>query len=180
MRSSLLVVVALALVTPDGLQAQRPDLLAGLDSIRVAVEPLSPAGQNAGLSEEALKSAVELRLRETGIPVSADGTGILYVDLNVVAVADSDGYAFSQRLTLNEMVFLVRHATDMYFDYSPVDQPRTLGDFVLNQPRLVASTWETVGRAGTTPSDNAAEFMRDRVLEDVDAFAHDYLEGNPR
>ena len=179
MRSCLLVVV-LALVTPDGLRAQRPDLLAGLDSIRVTVEPLSPAGQNAGLSEESLRAAVELRLRETGIPVSQDGVSILYVDLNVVAMADSDGYAFSQRLTLNEMVFLVRHATDVYFDYSPVDQPRTLGDFVLNQPRLVASTWETVGRAGTTSPDDAAEFMRDRVLEDVDAFASDYLNGNPR
>ena len=180
MRSFLFVVVALTLVAPDGIQAQRPDLLAGLDSIRVAVEPLSPTGQNAGLSQESLKTAVEMRLRETGIPVSQDGTSLLYVDLNVIAMADSDGYAFSQRLTLNEMVFLVRHATDVYVDYSPVDQPRTLGDFVLNQPRLVASTWETVGRTGTTPPDNAAKFIVDRVLEDVNAFASDFLDGNPQ
>ena len=95
-------------------------------------------------------------------------------------MADVEGYAFSQRLTLNEMVFLVRHATDVYFDDSPVDLPRTLGDFVMNQPRLVASTWETVGRAGTTSPDDAGAFMRDRVLEDVDAFVDDYLAGNPR
>ena len=180
MRSWLLAVGVLVLAHAALLQAQRPDLLAGLDSIRVAIEPLSPAGQNAGLSEASLKTAVELRLQQNGIHVTEESVGVLYVDLNVVAMADIEGYAFSQRVTLNEMVFLVRHATDVYFDDSPVDLPRTLGDFVLNQPRLVASTWETVGRTGMTSSDDPGAFMRDRILEDVDAFVSDYLGGNPR
>ena len=180
MRSWLVALGVVVLLNSHLLQAQRPDLLTGLDSIRVAVEPLSLAGKNAGLSEESLKTAVELRLRKTGVPVSEEAVGVLYVDLNVVAMADVEGYAFSQRLTLNEMVFLVRHATDVYFDDFPVDLPRTLGDFVMNQPRLVASTWETVGRTGTTSPDDAGAFMRDRVLEDVDAFVDDYLAGNPR
>lgn len=180
MRSWPIALALLVLVNSHLLQAQRPDLLAGLDSIRVVIEPLSQAGKNAGLSEQSLKADIELRLRETGTPVSEEAVGVLYVDLNVVAMADVEGYVFSQRLTLNEMVFLVRHATDAYFDDSPIDLPRTFGDFVMNQPRLVASTWETVGRAGTTSSDDAGAFMRDRVLEDVDAFVDDYLAGNPR
>ena len=81
MRSWLVALGVVVLLNSHLLQAQRPDLLTGLDSIRVAVEPLSLAGKNAGLSEESLKTAVELRLRKTGVPVSEEAVGVLYVDL---------------------------------------------------------------------------------------------------
>ena len=66
MRSSLLVLGVLV-VFPSAALAQQPDVLAGLGSVKVLVEGLSQAARDVGLSEEGLKTAVELRLRQSGI-----------------------------------------------------------------------------------------------------------------
>ena len=63
MRFWLLAVGVLVIAFPASTQAQRSDVLEGIESVGVLIEGLSQAASDAGLSKEALTTAVELRLR---------------------------------------------------------------------------------------------------------------------
>jgi hypothetical protein len=109
-RFLLLLVLALPV---SGFSAEieaRP--LRGLKRVYVLIENLSPEATAAGLSQDALRTNVELRLRRMGIQVVPKGTkgaGYVYLQLNFMEIERDTTYAYGGLLSMNEAATLVRN-----------------------------------------------------------------------
>lgn len=139
--------------------AEKRGTLIGLQGANVLIEVLKPEAQKYGLTREALKVAVESRLREHGIrwlsPSQSRFVPTLYVNVNM-AVEESRGWVMvCVNVELHQQVVLLRDL----------------------KTSCTATTWNksalTYGRV-TNPRNITA-----RVTEVVDVFINDYLAANP-
>jgi hypothetical protein len=128
--------------------------LMGLNTVKVAVETLPPGAAKLGLTEEAIQTDVELKLRLAGMRVVntvAFDTEVLYVNVN----ATSDGRAVSIAVELQQGARLLRDPNIMIF---------------------TAVTWST----GSVTIYPTAQFIRDSIKEKVDIFLNAWLSVNPK
>jgi hypothetical protein len=148
---SLVGVCSTALIGGDEDDPSRRSLQ-GIGSLHVVVEQLPEGARQLGLSEESLRTDVELKLRRNGITVTdvKGSQALLYVAVNVVP----GGGAASL--------------------YVAVEQPaRLLCD---DSIYVTATTWSTAG-AVANPE---AKFIRDRVGDLMDQFLNAWLAVNPK
>ncbi len=141
---------------------QQRDSLRGLKGVEVVIESLRPDAQEDGLSEEAIRTAVELILRSKGIRVltrseslSTPATPYLYVKVSTYNHL-SDLYAYAVTVEVMQKVSLAQRPQQM----------------------MSATTWER-GAVGTTGHSNI-RMVIDSVESKVKEFAIDFLAANPR
>jgi hypothetical protein len=131
--------------------------LRGIKAVSVEVGPIKPDVENLGLRREQIQTDVELALRRSGIPVTANlssADGHLFVVVNCTLFSSSKGdVACSLSVELIQDVRLLR------------DPDIT----------SLAPTWKTGAvTVGNTGSANVREDIRDMA----DKFSNDYLEQN--
>jgi hypothetical protein len=141
---------------------QQRDSLRGLKGVEVVIESLRPDAQADGLSQEAIRTAVELILRSKGIQVltrseslSTPATPYLYVKVSTYNHS-SDLYAYAVTVEVMQKVSLAQRPQQM----------------------MSATTWEQ-GAVGTTGHSNI-RMVIDSVESKVKEFANDFLAANPR
>lgn len=175
MKTSWMVALGLlaALVTPvlaadrqliDQVQQAERAALAGITGIEVIVEEMSPDAELQGLTESALRTDVELKLRQAGIRVltrieaqrqAVNSAGLL---LAVgTRLLEKGNYAFAIQLKLDQAVLLQRDPSIIW----------------------VAPTWEVPVMFGTIGAKNLSK-LRDFVRDMVDQFINAYLAANPK
>jgi hypothetical protein len=125
--------------------------LVGLSSVAVVIEDLRAAATEVGLTEEAIRTDVELKLRLAGMRIDPAASEYLYVNVNVVTF----GRAAGIEVELDQPVKLARNPSSM---------------------SLSAATW-SIGSVLTTPT---AQAIRDRVKDQVDMFLNAWLSVNPK
>ena len=175
MRSCLLAVSLFVLAQPSVAQAQSdPGPLTRLKAVRVHVAEYSDA-TIVGLSSESLSTAVELRLRQSGITVDEEGAA-LFVFVSVLDRQVAGAYAYEAEIRLLEGVYALRN---MRADLDPY--PASRREFVerVEENIHTGATWRS-SVLGLAVSNTARTRIRDSVLELVDRFANDYLAANPR
>lgn len=139
--------------------AERGTLI-GLQGVNVLIEVLKPVAQKYGLTREALKIAVESRLREHGIrwpsPSQSPFVPTLYVNVNIAA-EESLGLAMvCVKVELQQQVVLSRDL----------------------KTSCTATTWDKSGL--TYGPVNNLNNVTVSVMEVVDVFINDYLAANPK
>ncbi len=141
---------------------QQRDSLQGLQGVEVVIESLRPDAQADGLSQEAVRTAVELILRSKGIRVftrpeslSMPAAPYLYVKVSTYNHS-SDLYAYAVTVEVMQKVSLAKRPQQM----------------------MSATTWER-GGVGTTGHSNI-RIVIDSVESKVKEFANDFLAANPR
>jgi len=144
-------------LTEEGIKTRR-EPLKGIKDIFVVIEDLPPVAKELGITEESLKTKVELKLRLAGIkiPRSEEKDSpfvILYVKLNIVR--DKNIYAFNMDISLLEIVYIKR----------------------INQ-RRPASIWD-YSHVILTQKDSSS-FIREELKRGLDIFLNDYLAVNPK
>lgn len=137
---------------------ERDDLkglhLRGLSGVDVMIQPLKPEVKKYGLTEDAVKTTVELRLRQHGIKVS-HSPRILHIIVNVFVNEDFNCTA------VNVLVELTRPAV------------------LLFNPKITTSAaiWSK-SNLNLAPLDEITGVMTG-VQTLVDEFINDYLAANP-
>lgn len=137
------------------------DSLEGIPGVQVVIEHLRPEAQAVGLSEREIRTAVELILRSSGIPVlTAEENKATPSGAYIYVVADmvknpSGLYGYSVEVTLRQKVSMV------------------------HRPGLVvfASTWDA-GEAGTVGRQNLGGIVKS-IESCIKRFANDFLTVNP-
>jgi hypothetical protein len=122
---------------------------------------MDPQAERLGLTEDQIKTDVELRLRKAGVRVltkekwvSTPGAPHLFVVINTYIRSDIGLCAYSIRLELNEMVSLARSL------------------------KVIGTIWER-GATGMVGVDKIGG-LRSSVGDQVDIFINDYLAANPK
>ena len=138
MRLTLLAfgVFVLTLAAAHPTTAQQRDKLTGVGPIVVAIESLRSDIRGDGLSEELLRTAVELRLRQNGVPLDEESSNFLYV--SVSSLKDRSGlYAYAFNVELRVLVQVVetkRYVAGQIWNVSSVG---TVGSDNVNRPGFV-------------------------------------------
>ena len=114
----------------------------------------SPEAESDGITEQGLKTAVELRLRQSRIPVVDDSNRILVANVHVFT-REGDSYAYHVGLELYQDVTVTS-----------------------NGVILSAATWDSLSEIGTVGAGNLRDLPR-VALEQVDEFSNAYLAVNP-
>jgi len=171
------IVVATGYVTQVAGEAEQPaktipqlkyvsnqrDALAGLQGVYVAVEEFPPGSERYGLTQKALQTDVELRLRQNDVQVISfeefmkiKSLPYLHVSVTPLINEKFDLAAVSILIELNELAFLVRSPTTC----------------------VRCTTWRenSVWLVGL----NRLSEVRDKVEDLVDVFINDYLAANPK
>ena len=164
------VLAALALLFPtvaSSLDGQGEETLAGLKGVSVYVERIKDEVQRDGLEEGQIRTDVELRLRQAGVPIltkqqSFDSAGSPILDIDVHAVkVTSEGvasfYAYHVHIELNQEVRLVRKPS----------------------LKVHATTWSGGSSVGAIGADQLRS-VRDVVRDQTDQFINAYLAANPK
>ena len=133
--------------------------LAGLTPISVVVEGLSPIAEKSGLTNAALESDVEKRIKQAGISVTSDADAYLYVHVTVADPGAGLPLPYLVEVTLMQEVTLPRGV-----------KTRT--------PLQVPTWW--VNRLGLADSGRLRAAVNDRVTEFVDQFISAYRSVNPK
>ncbi len=142
------------------------EVLVGLDGLEVMVEGLTDKEREGGLTEDALQTYLEMRLRQARIPIlsklewlQSERNPRLY--LNVMAIQTvTGGWTYTLSLEVSQ------YACIGGVKEEPLTHP--CGSF---------TTWD-VGGLYTTP-DNLADSVRGNLAELMDRFLNDYLAVNP-
>lgn len=168
----VLTTMVLGLVTLDSLASAISDdqysreTLRGLLGIGVAVEDLSPDAKKHGLTEERIKTDVELRLRTAGIKVLTDeerlktpGSPYLYVNVGTMNVGTRGNHG------LYSIALMVDLVQEVSLERNP-------------SIKTLASTWRS-GGVGAVGELNLSQ-IRGAVKDKVDEFINAYLAVNPK
>ena len=139
-------------------QAERVSLT-GLTTLSVVVEDLAPVAQKNGVTQAALESEVERRLRQAGISITSDADAYLYVHVIVAEPGSSLPLPYVIDVALMQEVTL----------------PRGLK----TRTPLQCQTW-WVNSLGLTGPDRLRAAVGDRVNEFVDQFIRAYRSVNPK
>jgi hypothetical protein len=159
-----------ALVLPIAKADDDPELtrpsLKGLRWIRVSIRLASTNDlKGFGVTEDTLRTDVELKLREAGLPITSDadvlkrGGAFLCVVLTVVSPKEAEGSAFAYNLEVH------------------VEQPASL----MRDPSIIdplAVTWST-GVTGFLGGERIRA-IRDTLGDLTNKFLNAYLSVNPR
>src|SRR5262245_29812941 len=133
-------------------------LLKGVKSFDVVVEGLGSDVEPI-LSQTDMQTTVELRLRQFGLPLSEEGDGYLYVNLNAIPTEeDKSRWAYSLTVEFNQC------------------------DAIRARDRLplgCVGVWNT-GHIVVVGSRKFREGALESVRELTDRFINDYLAANPR
>jgi len=116
--ASLLLLVFAPIVTGPSRGQPAPEAaatLAGIRSVYIYVEPLSPEVESRGITSDVLAAHVERRLREAGIdissfelPDSVPGSPTLYLQVNALVDEYIEQCTYAIRLELTQAVRLER------------------------------------------------------------------------
>jgi hypothetical protein len=138
--------------------------LAGFRGIYVSVESIDPEVERAGLSESAIQTDAELKLRLAGITVltreqwlRTPGNPWLYLNVNVHKDQLLDLYMFCIHLQFEQEVTLTSATRTM----------------------ISAPTWQARGILGVVGIARLS-VIRDDVRDMVDEFINAYLAANPK
>jgi hypothetical protein len=132
--------------------------LAGIDKFRVVVEELDGDAEQVGITEGAIRTHVELRLRQSGLPVTAEQLPqFLYVRVSVVSL---DGGSLGAYFVATEFNRLLR---------IPIKQ--------IPGARMLATTWNSGSRGGGRVG-SIAERVRSTLDLHLDEFCNDFLAAN--
>lgn len=158
----LAVVALLVLLLLPGIShaltlKQKP--LVGLKGVQVLVESLEPEAERLGLTNNQIKTDVELLLRKAGIRVLTqeemeNTSGMPYLYVNVNTSIGGGLIAYNISVELSEFVTLA------------------------NGLQAFGVIWDT-GRIGTVLTNNIRQ-IRDSIGDEVDNFINDYLAANPK
>ncbi len=154
----LLVVFIIGLPVHSNAQYERRKLLRGIKTVNV-FPYLTEASKKLGLTEEEIKTAVELKLQTSGIRVSAamDSNPQMQIIVNSTSGQQSViGFNVSMNLV----------------------EPCILG----RNPKLscAALTWGCYGNIGISQDNAFREGAKKLVSDVVDVFLNDYLAVNPK
>ncbi|MGH7182607.1 MAG: hypothetical protein ACREJN_11600 [Nitrospiraceae bacterium] len=143
---------------------QQRESLRGLQGVEVVVEEIKPDAQADGLSQESIRTTVELILRSKGIRVLTQSERsempskpYLYVSVGTDKQA-SGQYSFNARVELHQTVGLV---------YRP-------------QHIMLAATWLAPGKLRTVAQQNIRLWVINSIEPLVRDFANDFRAVNPR
>lgn len=157
----LLMVICLLLPGVSNAFSHDQKALVGLKGVFVLVENIRPEAERLGLTQDQIKTDVELRLRKAGLTVltqkeayGVPGQPALYVNVNTAIRPGSGHCAFGITVELCEKVIVERGF-------------KTWG-----------ATWDT-STVGTVGIDNIRD-LRGLVGDLVDKFINDYLAANPK
>jgi len=166
----VVVIAALLMVLTTGQDlslAQKRDSdaresLKGLPGVTVLIEGIKEDAQADGLSTEAVRTAVELTLRSSGIRILTASEGIatppaplLYVNIGTVKSPEGH-YAYDVTVQLSQHVALLRRQTI-----------------------IRGITWQSAGVVGMTPRSQIQKVIT-TVEREVKVFANDFLTVNPQ
>jgi len=140
--------------------------LAGLNGVQVWVGSIPDEVQRDGLDTMQIRTDVELKLRQAGIPVPTEqqslsrvNAPVLYV--NIGALKRRPGvvlYAFWANVELHQFVRLTRN---------PAVTVRV-------------ATWSAPGALGMVGQENLRSHVRDEIRDQTDRFINAYLAANPK
>lgn len=168
MRAHVAISLTLALLLTVPLHGQDepprvPSTFEGLRGVMIDVEPPAPDLEEKGITAFVISTAVEKRLKESGVPVFpsdnprlAPGFPALYVQVVTMYDEVSKQCTWSIRVELNQFVRMER-------------DPETVA--------VAASTWG-VGGIGSEAK-NWRQALLDDVLNYVDQFVEAFAEANP-
>jgi hypothetical protein len=146
------------IVHADDDENTRPSLR-GLTGVAVIIEDLKPEIEQNGLTLSAIRTDIELKLRQAGIPiiglVNIPGKPFLHISVDVLR-SDRPTWPYAIRVELRQMVSLTR---------DPAISMHT-------------ATWD-VGSYGTIAKQNLRN-LRDSAKDLVDEFINAYLAVNPK
>lgn len=147
--------------TTDSVYTNKP--LTGLRGVWVCIEGIDANAEKDGLSQDQVRTDVELRLRKAGITVfdkmasvGNDSAAVLDISINT-SKRDNGMYVYDISVELLELTHLIRSASSL----------------------AKATTWST-GSFGTVGTDNMPLSLRQTACDQVDKFANDYLAQNPK
>src|SRR6476661_2284680 len=146
----------------DQTRDQQRDSLQGLKGVEVIIESLRPDAQADGLSQEAIRAAVELILRSKGIRLLTRSESL---------TTPAAPYLYVKVSTYN-------HSSDLYAYAVTVEVVQKVSLAQRPQQMMSATTWER-GAVGTTGHSNI-RMVIDSVESKVKEFAIDFLAANPR
>ena len=157
----ILMLTALACLNLNMAQAayvfQRESLKGLPEEISVIIEKIQSDAQADGLSQDAIRTAVEVILRSSGLRVVPAAEAFLTVNVGTIKEASMPLYSCSVRVTLYQQVrFMHRPQDETYY----------------------ASTWNSGSVAYFSPSriSEVVNIVEGHVKE----FANDFLAVNPR
>lgn len=143
---------------------QQRESLRGLQGVEVVVEDIRPDAQGDGLSQEAIRAAVELILRSNGIRVLTQSERLKmpaapYLYVHVATDKHSSGeYSFTVSVELHQTVSLVHRP----------------------QHIMPAPTWFPPGKFRTVGQHNMRLWVINSLEPLVKEFSNDFLAVNPR
>jgi hypothetical protein len=160
----LMALTGLDLSLADAATPEQRESLRGLQGVEVVIEDIKSDAQGDGLSQEALRAAVELILRSRGIRVlipsersATPSKPYLYV--HVGTDKNSSGqYAFNVRVELHQAVSLVQRP----------------------QHILLAPTWSTPDKFRTVGQQTMRMWIINSIEPLVREFVDDFRAVNPR
>ena len=131
--------------------------LRGLPGVAVLIAALPDEIERAGLTKQQLQTDVELRLRQSGIPIFASGEDIptLNIILTIFRHNIASLYIYAIEVAISQPVLLVRNGSPAF-----------------------GNTWDStyVGAIGAAKLSE----VRNSVRDEVDKFMNAYLSVNPR
>ncbi len=135
--------------------------LIDLGAIHVRIVQVDEPWEAIRLTEASLQTAVELRLRQSGIVIAdAESWPELSVAVLISPATAGEitiGYSYRIDVNLRELVTIPRTAEI-----------------------IEAVTWASAGVVGTTSPERTRTIIREAVADGIDEFSNDYLAANPR
>jgi len=158
----VMVLTCLDLSTAQAANTEGHESLRGLPGVQVLIEKIEPDAKADGLTEEAIKTAVELILRSSGIRVltlleGAMTPSVANLYVNVSVLKSSPDYVYHVQLQLMQRVSLVHRP----------------------KHTMWAITWDD-GATGIVGQNNLRRVISEVIEPKVKEFANDFLAVNPR
>lgn len=138
------------------------ETLVGIRELKVVVLGINEGVTGTGLTEEDIRTIVELKLRLAGIKISdsnlVPGLVVILSAINVEVSENNPHLVYSFELSIHQDSILIR-------------DPSIL---VIN-----GKTWDT-GTTGITPKEDFKQKIKSTLNDLMDSFLNDYLKANPR
>lgn len=135
--------------------------LRGIIGLGVVIEDISPDASADGLSQEAIRTAVEQTLRSKGIRLLTEKTR-----------SESAPYLYVNVNTLKEELGLYAYAVN-------VDLKQAVGLLSMKNKKTWGTTW-TASVLGMVRQENLSQIIADAVEPLVNDFVNDFRAANPR
>ena len=159
----LLVIVLVwgAIGVAHALDSGSRESLRGMFGLGLVIEEVSPDASSDGLSQEAIRSAVEQALRSKGIRLLTERTR-----------SGSSPYLYVSVNTLKEELGLYAYSVT-------VDLKQFVGLLSMKNKKTWGTTWST-SVIGMVRQENVSQIIADAVEPLIKDFVDDFLAVNPR